>query len=116
MDAPCHFYKDRWCIDEIPIGRLVNRPVVMIDIRQKAAQSPDVNVTLDDLKRFETKYGKIPSGAVVVQCSGWSDKYPDVAAVFGNNREDTSDFHFPAFSVAAADFLIEQRGDFFWGN
>jgi kynurenine formamidase len=110
MDAPNHFYQDKWAIDEIPIERLVARPAVVIDIRQKAAQSPDSNVTMDDVNQYEVIHGKIPKGAVIIQCSGWSEKYPDKNAVFGNDRDDLADFHFPGFHVDAVKWLIKERG------
>ena len=112
MDAPRHFNEHGWTIEQIPVDRLVARPAVMIDIRQKAAQSADVKITLDDVTEYEQTHGEIPRGAVIVQCSGWGDRYADEVAYMGNDVGDITRYHFPGFGVEAVSWLIENRGKF----
>lgn len=109
LDAPAHLYKDKWTVDEIPASRFV-APGVVVDIRTRAAEEPNSNVTLADVTAWEAEHGRIPPAAIVIMCSGWADKYPDKAAVFGNDRDDYTDFHFPGFGVDAVGWLIEERG------
>ena len=105
MDAPFHFSAGEWSADEIPISRLV-LPLVVVDIRAKAAQNPDAQVTPDDLRAWERRYGRIPDGACVAMQSGWADK---VDTSQFRNADATGVMHFPGFHVEAVDFLIEER-------
>ncbi len=96
-------------MDEIPLDHLT-APAVMVDIREKAAQYKNSNVTLQDIEQWESDYGRIPDRSVVFMCSGWSDYYGvDKAAYWGNDQENTSDFHFPGFGNDAVTWLIENR-------
>ncbi len=96
-------------MDEIPVDNLI-APAVMVDIREKTRQNPDSNLTLQDIMQWESDNGRIPDRSVVVMCSGWSDYYGvDKAAFWGNDQENTSDFHFPGFGNDAVTWLIENR-------
>jgi len=67
MDAPIHFSKDGQSADEIPAEHLVV-PLVIVDIRAKAQENPDAQVTPDDLNAFEAEHGPVPDGGAV---SAW---------------------------------------------
>ncbi len=109
IDAPCHFWETGWTLDKIPIDRFI-APAVMVDIRSKASDNPDVNLTLGDLQGWEAGHGEIPRGAVVFQCSGWSEKYGvDDVGYWGNNQKDMSNFHYPAFAADAVEWLASER-------
>ncbi len=109
LDAPRHFAEGQWSIAEIPPENLVASAVV-VDIRYKAATDPDVTVTVSDIQKWEEENGRIPKGAVVVQCSGWSAFYgKNKTAFWGNDREDTTDFHFPGFGFESVSWLLEHR-------
>jgi len=65
---------------------------------------------VQDLIDWESKYGTIPKGAVVLLNSGWSSKYPNKTAVFGTSTpDDPSTFHFPGFHEDAGDWLVKNR-------
>ena len=49
IDAPRHFTKGGTTVDKIPIEKLV-APAVVIDISDKAKESPDVEVTVEDIQ------------------------------------------------------------------
>jgi kynurenine formamidase len=105
MDAPFHFSPDQDTADEIPISKLVI-PLAVIDIRRKAGENPDAQVTLDDLIRWEHRFGRIPAGACVAMNSGWADK---VHTDEFRNADENGVLHFPGFHVDAAAFLMEER-------
>ncbi len=105
MDAPFHFTADQDSADEIPISKLVV-PLAVIDIRRKAEENPDAQVTPDDLRRWERRYGRIPSGACVAMNSGWAGK---VNTDEFRNADANGVLHFPGFHVEAAAFLLEER-------
>ncbi len=109
MDAPAHFCRGKWHVNDIPPERLIG-PAVMVDIRYKASlDTPDVNVTLEDLQNWEMQYGRIPDGAVVFMCSGWYEHYDNETIYKGNDVGDLSDYHFPGFDPEGAQWLFEER-------
>ena len=61
LDAPSHFAKDGWTADQIPLGKLVARGVV-IDVTKQAAADPDYRLTAADLRAWEAKHGAVRGG------------------------------------------------------
>jgi len=104
LDAPIHFSADGQTVDEIPVRNLM-APLVIVDIRGKAAEDPDAQVTPDDIRAFVAEHGDIPAGAVVAMNSGWADH---VATGKFRNADDDGVMHFPGFHVEAAQMLIEE--------
>lgn len=104
MDAPFHF-SDQDSADLIPVDKLYG-PLAIVDIRAKAAENADAQLTLDDLKAWEATYGPLPAGAIVAMNSGW-DQFV-VGDKFGNADNDNV-MHFPGFHVEAVEFLLEER-------
>lgn len=71
---------------------------------------PDYRVTLADVQQWETKYGQIPDGAVVIMNSGWTYKYPNRTLVFGTEMHDNvSSFHFPGWHEDTVEWLVQNR-------
>lgn len=104
MDAPFHF-SDQLTADQIAPADLIG-PLAVVDIRAKAAENPDAELTLDDLKAWESTYGELPAGAIVAMNSGWdaevtSDKF--------RNADDDGVMHFPGFHVEAIEFMMAER-------
>ena len=89
-----------------PSEQLVG-PLVVIDIRSRAAAEADAQLTPDDLKSWERKHGRMPDGAVVALSSGWDARVGDERKFFG--LDDKGGFHFPGFHLEAVQFLHEQR-------
>ena len=105
IDAPFHRNADGITVDQIPAEDLV-LPLAIVNIQAKAAGDDDAVVTVDDLKAWEEKYGKLPAGCCVAMNSGW-DKH-----VAGNkfiNFDEEGVRHFPGFHAEAATFLLEER-------
>lgn len=105
MDAPLHFSKDGRSVAELEVGELV-APLVIIDIREKASQNPDAQVTPEDIDVWVSKNGDIPQGACVAMLSGWSEK---VNSKEFRNADDKGVMHFPAFHVEATNKLLEEN-------
>lgn len=104
MDAPFHF-SDGPSADQIPIEQLIG-PLVNVDIRAKAEQDPDAQLTVDDLMAWESAHGPIPPGAIVAMNSGWD------AFVTGDkfrNADPSGAMHFPGFHIEAIEFLLGER-------
>ncbi|MCV0429037.1 MAG: cyclase family protein, partial [Roseibium sp.] len=64
MDAPLHFSADGQSVAEIPVEKLV-APLCIVDIKAKAAEDANAQVTPDDLKTWIGAHGDIPQGACV---------------------------------------------------
>ena len=104
VDAPLHFSADGQSVAEIPVESLA-APLCVIDIRAKAAEDPDAQVTPDDLAAWISANGEIPEGAAVAMNSGWSDK---VATDEFRNADADGGLHFPGFHIEATQMLLEE--------
>lgn len=104
MDAPFHF-SDQDSADLIPMENLVG-PLAVVDIRAKAENNPDAQLTLDDLKAWEGKHGPIPQGGIVAMFSGW-DAYARTEKF--RNADANQVMHFPGFHIEAIEFLLAER-------
>ena len=106
MDAPGHFTPGGRLSPEITLEELIV-PIVVIDISRRAEREPDTTVTVDDLRRFERRHGRIPEGSIVCMDSGWAAKVDDPLEFKGGAA--FPNYHFPGFSVEAAMWLAERR-------
>jgi len=104
MDAPFHF-SDGDTADLIPVANLMG-PLVVVDIRGKAEENVDAQLTLDDLTAWEALYGDIPAGAIIAMNSGWD---ANVANDKFRNADEDGVLHFPGFHVEAVEFLLADR-------
>ncbi len=105
LDAPLHF-SDLDSADRIPAGQLVG-PLAVVDIRERASTNPDTTLTLDDLKAWERRHGRIPDGAIVALYSGWESRVDDRRKFFG--LDEKGGFHLPGFHLEAVQFLQQDR-------
>jgi kynurenine formamidase len=106
MDAPGHFTVGGRLSPQITPQELFVSACV-IDISARVAMNPDSVVTVDDLRDFERRHGRIPKGAGIFMYSGWESRVNDPAAY--KNVGADSRFHFPGFGVDAVDWLLERR-------
>ena len=106
MDAPGHFVTGGRLSPEITPQELLV-PIVVIDISDRAAADHDTAVTVDDLRRFERRHGRIPERALVCMDSGWARKIGDPLAFKGG--ASFPNYHFPGFGLEAALWLVERR-------
>jgi kynurenine formamidase len=102
MDVPGHFIEGGRTSELITLEELI-RPIVVVDISERAASDPDAEVTKDDLRRWERRHGRIPKGALVAMDSGWAAKAADAEAFI-------NDMHFPGFAGEATEWLVKNRG------
>ena len=105
LDAPAHFSKTGWTVDQIPADRFY-RPGVCIDVIGKAAKDSDYRVSVGDIKAFEAAQGPVPAGAVVFIATGWDQFWEDRARYMG---ERGGVKHFPGLSPEAVAYLAKER-------
>ena len=106
LDAPLHFSADGAAVDAIPPEQLAC-PLCVVDIRARAAEDRDTQVTPDDLTAWTAEHGPIPDGACVAMNSGWSDKV-DSLAFRGADSARPGTLHFPGFHPEATQMLLEE--------
>lgn len=106
MDAPQHFAPGKWFVHQIPASRLIG-PAVVIHIHERAVTNNDAQLTPDDLRAYEDKYGRIPDGAVVFMHSGWESRVNDETSF--RNPDSTGTMHFPGFHPETAAMLVSDR-------
>ncbi len=104
IDAPLHFTADGKSVAELPVEDLI-APLVVIDIRAKAAENADSQVTPDDIKAWTDANGELPDGAVIAMLSGWDAHV--ATDKFRNLGDDGKTMHFPGFHVEAVKQLLE---------
>jgi kynurenine formamidase len=109
LDAPIHFGEGRWSVDQIPVDRLV-RPAIVIDVVAAAAADADHRLTVDELRAWEARHGRIPEGAMVLLRTGWSVRWPDPKRYLGDDTAgDASRLHFPSYGADAVRILVADR-------
>jgi kynurenine formamidase len=106
VDAPGHFTAGGRLSPELRPSELI-LPAVVIDIAHRAARDPDTTVTVEDLRAFERRHGRIPRDAAVLMYSGWGAKVGDADAYRGTDAGGT--LHFPGFSPDACEWLLRHR-------
>ena len=107
VDAPVHFSPGGRYATELTLSELT-APAAVVDISCRAAQNPDTVVTVDDLRRYERRHGRIPRGAAVLMDSGWARKVHDPDAYRGVDED--GNLHFPGFGANACEWLVQRRG------
>ena len=105
IDAPLHFSEDGKSVDEIEVSDLV-APLVVIDIREKAQNNADAEVTPQDIEAWVSKHGPLPERCCVAMNSGWSEKAGNEADFTGRDADKV--LHFPGFHIEATQMLLEQ--------
>lgn len=106
IDAPAHFSKAGWTVDQIPPDRLI-APLVILDVTKRVEGNPAYQVAVDDVAAWEQANGHVPPGAVVLARTGWSSRWYSMEKY--RNADAKGVMHFPGFSQATVQFLVEAR-------
>jgi len=107
IDAPYHFGgTGTQRLDDIPVGNLVAN-LCVVDVRDQVALNADYQVTIDDLLKWESMFGRIPTGALVAMYSGWDSRWG--SEVQYRNADESGALHFPGWGTEAVSFLLDNR-------
>jgi kynurenine formamidase len=107
LDPPAHWNPYYPAIDELPATYTI-RPLVVIPIQDKVAKDPGYQMSVDDIRDWEKRNGKIPEGSVVFIRSDWSKQWP--------NPELATRAQFPGVKLDALKFLHLERRILFHGH
>ncbi|XP_037041195.1 isatin hydrolase-like isoform X2 [Bradysia coprophila] len=97
LDAPIHFNRNGWTLDQIPLANLIDVPAVLIDVENdvNALVRPHEFVFgLSHIEAHEKSHGTIRSGSVVLVHTGWSKFWPDKIKYLGWDNA-TESLNFP---------------------
>ncbi len=106
LDAPAHFAKGLWTVDQIPAERLV-APLAVVDVSAAAKNDSDYRLSVEDIAHWEQVNGQVPLNAVVIVRTGWDSRWNSVTQY--RNTDAKGVMHFPGYSADAAKFLVEGR-------
>jgi len=105
LDAPAHFTKGGWTVDQIPVDRLY-APAVVLEAREESRHNADYLLAPEKIADWEKRNGRIPKGAFVMMRTGWPERWPNVARY--RNTDPAGVMHFPGYSVEAVKILIDR--------
>jgi kynurenine formamidase len=106
VDAPAHFVRGKRFVDDIPVTEMILR-LVVIDVSAKVRENPDYQITMDDVKAWEMKYGPIPEGSFVAMRTDWSKRWPSPEKM--RNSDERGIAHYPGWSRPVLSYLYETR-------
>ena len=106
FDAPAHFARGLWTVDQVPPERLV-APMTVLDVRANVKNDPDYLISVEDIAKWEQTHGQIPLNSVVMAYTGWDARWNSVKEY--RNADAKGVMHFPGYSQDAAKFLVEAR-------
>ncbi|GAF38049.1 cyclase family protein [Lentilactobacillus farraginis] len=108
IDPPIHFdeHQDKY-VENFSLKELV-LPLVVIDNSAAAKKSPDSSLSVNDIKEWEKKHGKIPANSFVALRTDWSKRWPSQEKF--ENLDDKKQAHYPGWDLDALKFIYEQRG------
>jgi kynurenine formamidase len=102
VDPPAHFSMTGRTMDLIPPKDMLLK-LVVFDVTPLLGKDPAHALTLDDIAAWEKKNGRVPKGAFAALRT-------DMSKDWTGNPERFKREPFPAWSLAAVKFLVEQRG------
>jgi len=111
IDAPVHFAKGHYSVDQIPLEQLMGDGIV-IDVTSQCAANRDYLVSVADFQNWEQKNGQIKPGTIVFLRTGFSKFYPDRKQYLGTDERGAAavaKLHFPGLDPAAARWLTQNR-------
>jgi kynurenine formamidase len=101
VDPPAHFSAEGRTLDQIPLADMI-LPLVVIDMTPLLAHDPNHALSVDDLRRWESEHGRVPAGAFAALRT-------DMGKDWESDPQRFKRTPFPAWSLAAVQFLFEQR-------
>ncbi|KRE88112.1 cyclase family protein [Arthrobacter sp. Soil764] len=106
VDPPSHFIRGGRTLDCIPVEDMI-LPLVVLDITKDVSGNPDATPSLDHVRDWEERNGRIPAASFVALRTGWSRRWPDSEAMA--NRDAYGVSHTPGWSREVLSFLVEER-------
>lgn len=108
LDAPVHFARNHWSVDQIPPEHFFG-PVSVVDLRHVVKDDADYQITAEDLIQWESINGK-QLDPLIILWTGWGSRWPDRETYLGSTSlNDFTVLRFPGLSRNAAQWLADNR-------
>ncbi len=101
VDPPAHFNPDGMTMDQIPPKDMI-LPLVVFDMTPTIAADPNHALSVDDIRAWERVHGRVPTGSFAALRT-------DMSKDWDTNPERFKRSPFPAWSLAAIQFLVNER-------
>jgi len=101
--VPAHFNEGERFADQLDAQDLF-LPAVKIDVRQLVRGNDDYAITIEDIKRWERRNGRIQPGTAIIFWTGWQDRWGTPAFP---NLDDQGRIHQPGLSIEAMHWLLD---------
>jgi kynurenine formamidase len=105
IDTPIHFAESGAGPDTLPVENLVV-PLAVINVVAKANANADYQLTPNDIRDWERRYGRLPRGCCVAMHAGWG-RHLGTEKFLGKDAGGV--LHFPGFHPEATEMLLKQR-------
>jgi len=102
VDPPAHFDENGTTVDELPLKQMI-LPLIVLDDTPYLVKDPNHAFSVNDLRAWEKRHGRVPKGSFVALRTGMSKDWE-------KNPERFKREPFPAWSFETIKFLYEQRG------
>lgn len=111
IDAPVHFARNHYTVDQIPLEQLMGMGIV-IDVSRECAANADYLIGVADFQKWERANGRLPKGSLVFLRTGYGKFWPDRKRYMGTDErgaEAVPKLHFPGLDPKAARWLVDNR-------
>lgn len=116
FDAPIHWISGKNLphnsTDTIPVEHMI-APACVLDCAKQAAADADFLLTVDFIRRWESRHGEISPGSWVFMRTDWSKRQHDPVAF--QNFDDEGQ-HTPGPDTDAVRFLVDKRNVIGFGS
>ena len=102
IDPPAHFDAHGKTLEQLPVKEMI-LPLVVFDMTPKLREDANHALTIEDILAWEKLHGRVPAGSFAALRT---DMYKD----WNTDPERFKRQPFPAWSLAAIQFLYEERG------
>lgn len=106
VDAPYHCEEHGKSVADFNLDELIGEGCIL-NVSAAVNQDPDYAITGDDIQHWENRHGRIPERAIVIAHTGWSQYWQQPRQYC--NADDKGNLHFPGFSEAAAELLVQRH-------
>jgi kynurenine formamidase len=111
IDAPIHFANGQKTVDQLPLDQLTGNAIV-VDVSAKALKDADYQITVADLKAWETTHGRMPKSVILLLRTGFARHWPEAKKYLGTaekGAEAVEKLHFPGLHPDTARWLVAER-------
>ena len=111
LDSPIHFAEGKKTVDQIELDQLIGT-AVKIDVSDIALGDRGYLVTVNDILRWESANGEIPTGSIILFHTGFGRYWPDAKQYLGTDQKGpdaVKDLHFPGLHPDSAAWLVTNR-------